>query len=152
MIYEKLSGNKKIPMHMPGHKRNTALAPYLKHLGADLDITEIEGFDNLNDPCGIILESMKKAAKMRGAKSAFYLINGTTAGILAGISATVSYGDTVICARNCHKSVYNALELAGADTVFVMPKIHSETGISWSIEPDSIKNGIKETPKQSLLL
>jgi len=152
MIYNKLLENKKIPMHMPGHKRNTAIAPYLKHLGADLDITEIEGFDNLHSPDGIILESMEKAAKLRGAKSAFYLVNGTTAGILAGISATVSYGDTVICARNCHKSVYNALELIGAKTRFVMPEIHSKTGISGSISPSEIEKAIKENPYAKLVI
>lgn len=152
MIYEKLSGNKKIPMHMPGHKRNTAIAPYLKHLGANLDITEIDGFDNLHSPEGIILDSMKKAEKLRGAKSAFYLVNGTTAGILAGISATVSQDDTVICARNCHKSVYNALELIGAKTRFVMPDIHSKTGISGSISPDVIENEIKENPDAKLVI
>ena len=152
VIYDKLLGNKKIPMHMPGHKRNTAIAPYLKHLGADLDITEIEGFDNLHAPCGIIRESMERAAKLRGAKNAFYLVNGTTAGILAGISATVSCGDTVICARNCHKSVYNALELTGAKTVFVMPKIHSETGISGSILPQDIEAAIKESPDTKLVI
>ena len=152
MIYEKLLGNKKIPMHMPGHKRNTAIAPYLKRLGADLDITEIEGFDNLYSPCGIIRESMEKAAKLRGTKSAFYLVNGTTAGILAGVSAVVSGGDTVICARNCHKSVYNALELVDAKTVFVMPNIHGETGISGSIMPSDIEKAIKENPTAKLVV
>lgn len=152
VIYEKLISNKKIPMHMPGHKRNTALAPYLKNLGADLDITEIEGFDNLHSPDGIIRDSMEKAAKLRKAKSAFYLVNGTTAGILASISAVVSSGDTVICARNCHKSVYNTLELRDAKTVFVMPKIHEETGISGSIMPEDIENAINEKPTAKLVI
>ena len=152
MIYEKLLGNKKIPMHMPGHKRNTALAPYLKHLGADLDVTEIDGFDNLHSPEGIIRDSMEKAAKLRGAKSAFYLVNGTTAGILASVSAVVSAGDTVICARNCHKSVHNALELRDAKTVFVMPKIHEKTGISGSIMPVDIENAINENPTAKLVI
>lgn len=152
MIIDKLSKNKKIPMHMPGHKRNTSLAPYLKRLGADLDITEISGFDNLHDPCGIILNSMQKAAKLRNAKAAFYLVNGSTAGILAGICSVVSSADTVICARNCHKSVYNALEISGAKTVFVMPKIHSETGISGSIMPSDIENAIRKNPNAKLVI
>lgn len=152
MLIDKLSANNKIPMHMPGHKRNTALAPYLKSLCAELDITEIEGFDNLHAPGGIILESMKKAAALRNTKSAFYLVNGSTAGILAGISAVVEREDTVICARNCHKSVYNALELVGASPVFVMPKIHEETGISGSISPNDIAKKIKENPNTKLII
>lgn len=151
MIYDKLSGNKRIPMHMPGHKRNTALAPYLKHLGADLDITEITDFDNLHAPCGIIGKSQEKAAKLRGAEYAFYLVGGSTAGILASVSAIVEQGDKVICARNCHKSVYNALELTGADTIFVMPKIH-KTGISGSVTPCEIEEKIKENPDTRLVI
>ncbi len=152
MIIDKLSQNKKIPMHMPGHKRNTALAPYLKRLGADLDITEIDGFDNLHAPCGIIYESMQKASALRNSKSAFYLVGGTTAGILASVSAVIDGGDKVIVARNCHKSVYNALELNNAETVYVMPKIDAKTGISGSIDPCSIENVIKENPDAKLLI
>lgn len=152
MIIDKLSQNKKIPMHMPGHKRNTALAPYLKRLAADLDITEIDGFDNLHAPSGIIYESMQKAAKLRRAKSAFYLVGGTTAGILASVSAVIDNGDKVIVARNCHKSVYNALEINGAKTVFIMPEVDSKTGISASVSPLNIEIAIKENPDAKLVV
>ncbi len=152
LIIDRLSQNKKIPMHMPGHKRNTALAPYLKRLGADLDITEIEGFDNLHAPSGIIYESMKKAASLRGAKSAFYLVGGSTAGILASVAAVIERGDKVIVARNCHKSVYNALELQEANMAFVMPEIHRKTGISGSIKPCDIEDAIKENPDAKLVI
>ena len=51
MLLDELTGYApgRLPMHMPGHKRNTALADYLKALRADLDITEIDGFDKY--PC-----------------------------------------------------------------------------------------------------
>lgn len=32
-----------LSLHMPGHKENLDLAPYLKALGAQLDITELPG-------------------------------------------------------------------------------------------------------------
>ena len=52
MLLDELTGYApgRLPMHMPGHKRNTALADYLKALRADLDITEIDGFDDLHAP------------------------------------------------------------------------------------------------------
>ena len=43
-----------LSLHMPGHKENTALAPYLAQLGAQWDITELPGFDDLHDPSGIL--------------------------------------------------------------------------------------------------
>ena len=151
-LLELLEENKKIPMHMPGHKRNTALSPYLKKLGADVDITEITGFDNLNNACGILKESMEKAANLRKADRAFYLVNGATGGILAAVSALVGNGDKVIVARNCHKSVYNAIELAGAVPVFVLPKVDEKTGIPGDIKKEDIENEIKTNPDARLVI
>ena len=70
MILEKLQfeNKNKIPMHMPGHKRNLSLsgeATYLSKLAADCDITEIDGFDDLHDADGILKDSMKRASLTR---------------------------------------------------------------------------------------
>ena len=64
--------------HMPGHKRNTALAPYLKALRADLDVTEIPGFDSLDAPTGLLRRLQERAARLRGAKAAFLSVSGST--------------------------------------------------------------------------
>ena len=50
------------PYHMPGHKRQAwgALPQQLY----ELDITEIEGFDNLHQAEGILQELQKKAARI----------------------------------------------------------------------------------------
>ena len=71
------------PFHMPGHKRNAfpMKNPY------EIDITEIDGFDDLHAPEGILKEAMERAAKVYGAKQSYYLVNGSTCGILAAISA-----------------------------------------------------------------
>lgn len=151
-LIDRLKENKRIPMHMPGHKRNVLLSPYLEKLSADIDITEIDGFDNLHDPDGILKESMEKAASIRGARKAFYLVNGSTCGILASICALIGKGDTVICARNCHKSVYNALELCGARVVFVNPMIDKKTGICGSLNPDNIEEKINSNPDAKLIV
>lgn len=147
-----LEENKKIPMHMPGHKRNVMLADYLKRLGADLDITEIDGFDNLHNAGGILKQSMEKAAALRGADRAFYLINGTTAGILAAVCAVVSRGDKVVVARNCHKSVYNAVELAGAEPIFILPKQDDENGIVGPIEYTDLENTLSMNENVKLVI
>ena len=66
------------PFHMPGHKRTDKLDfpdPY------SIDITEIDGFDNLYHAEGILKEAQMRAAEMFGAKATFYLINGSTSGI-----------------------------------------------------------------------
>ena len=75
-LYEALRENRDsgiCPMHMPGHKRNTQLFEMENPYG--LDITEIDGFDNLHNAQGILKESMEQAAALWGAKKTWYLIN-----------------------------------------------------------------------------
>ena len=84
MLYDKLlkyRDSDYYPFHMPGHKRkNIDFAnPY------EIDITEIDGFDNLHDACNVIKQSQKMAADLYGARESFYLINGSTCGILSAI-------------------------------------------------------------------
>ena len=148
-LFKKLQKNNKLPMHMPGHKRKSY--PYLTGM-AELDITEIEGFDNLHSASGILLKSMEGAAKLRGARAAFYLINGSTCGILASVCAMLSQADKVIVARNCHKSVYNAIEIAGAEPVFVYPKISARYGIAGSVRPEDIEAAVSENPDCRLII
>lgn len=75
------------PFHMPGHKRNMPEEIGALQGIAGLDITEIEGFDDLHAPDGILKEAQEKAAVVFGAEETFFLVNGSTAGILTAVSA-----------------------------------------------------------------
>ena len=111
-LYEKLKKygqSDYYPFHMPGHKRNLTMLP--KWNPYEMDITEIDGFDNLHDAQEILADTMKEIANFRGAEDSFLLINGTTCGLLAGSSACVERGSEVIVARNCHKAVYHGIFL-----------------------------------------
>ncbi len=97
------------PFHMPGHKSNDSSTP-LK--GAfRCDITEIDDFDNLHDESGIILEAEKRANRLYGADETFFLVNGSTSGVLAAISAALGKNGTILAARGSHKSFYHAAYL-----------------------------------------
>jgi len=139
-LLEKYSNSDMIPMHMPGHKRNALIADYLNKIGAKYDITEIDGFDNLHEPCEILKSSMNRAAKLWKSRKSFYLVNGSTCGILAGVHSIIKSGDKVLVARNCHKSVYNALELCGANPILITPPIDVKSGIYASVSPEAIEN------------
>lgn len=141
-----------VPMHMPGHKRNTVLAPFLKALRADLDLTEIDEFDDLHAPEGILKEGMDRAARLWGSDRAFYLVNGSTAGILAGVRAAVHRGDRVLVARNCHKSVYHALALCGVEPVFLSPPATPDYGIAASLPPERVEQALEARPDIRLVI
>lgn len=59
------------PFHMPGHKRN--MSGYMLQAAYQLDITEIEDFDNLHRPTGIIGQAQKKQPVYGEPEKAFFL-------------------------------------------------------------------------------
>lgn len=107
------------PFHMPGHKRRALSFPN----PYTIDITEIDGFDNLHHAEGLIREAEERAAKLYGADRSYYLVNGSTCGLLAAICAAARRGDKVLAARNCHKAVYHAISMQGLAAEFLYPAI-----------------------------
>lgn len=134
-----------LPFHMPGHKRNTALAGmdgYLAALGAGCDITEVDGFDSLAEPSGVLKELKERAAGLYHSGQTELLVNGSTCGILAAIEAAVPYGGTVLVARNCHKSVYNGLRLKNARVRYLLPPVDEQTGIAGAISCEEVRQAL----------
>ena len=101
--------------HMPGHKRRFNM------LGDEpafaIDITEIEGFDDLHHADGILKEAQERAAKVYHGEETHFLVNGSSVGILSAVAGVTRRGDTILVARNCHKSVYHAIEMNGLNPV-----------------------------------
>lgn len=123
--------------HMPGHKRNEEFMG--NSLPYGMDITEIEGFDDLHHSEEILLEAQKRAAKVFKAEESFYLINGSTSGNLAGIMAVTNPGDKVLIARNNHKSIYNGVYLRQLRPVFIYPELDRTHNIMGEISKDEVK-------------
>lgn len=136
------------PLHMPGHKRRMAQfeRPF------DIDITEIEGFDNLHHCEGILRQSQERAAALYGAEETFYLVNGSTCGLLSAVSACVPHGGRLLMARNCHKAVYHAALLNRLHVTYLYPCIDWQTGLYGSVLPDDVEAALKEQPGVSAVL
>ncbi len=133
-LHDKLKTLDKYPFHMPGHKRN----PEFDITGSEIDITEIEGFDNLHSPDGLILDIEKRLQSHYKSKNSFLLVNGSTVGILAAIFAVCNEGDKIIIARNCHKSVYNACVLLKLKVVYLEPEFDSVNQCYTGIMQDKV--------------
>ena len=159
-LYEKLMeycSSDAYPFHMPGHKRNPELirellgGVYGDNMPYQIDITEIDGFDNLHHAEEILLEGQKRAADLYGAEESFYLINGSTCGILASVFACTSQRGKILIARNCHKAVYHAVELRELETVYLYPQLFIDGDIVWQgaaqingpIDPADVEQALK---------
>lgn len=146
----KHAGGFPVSFHMPGHKgsrlyRRFGYEDFMNSF-IDCDITEIPGADNLFQMESVIKEVADKYADLYDVLASYPLINGTSGGLIAGILASVKKGGKLIMARNCHKSVFNALMLGDISPVYAYPSIIEEYGISGAIEPEEIERCIKENP------
>ncbi len=144
---QKFKKNKRTLFTTPSHGQGDFIVPESKKmLGRrffSCDYSEAEGFDNLARPTGIIKLAQDDAAKIYGAKSTFFLTNGSTSGIVASMLAILNKNDKVLIARNCHKSVYNGLVLSGAIPIWITPLYNSDWGIYEALDYDYIEETFK---------
>lgn len=110
------------------------------------DFSEIDGFDNIRNPKGILKSSQEKASAIYNSKASFYLYNGSTSGILALMMSVLDENDKVLIPRNCHISVLNGLILTKAQGIFVEPQYDSDFGVAQAISPSLIEQKLNETP------
>jgi arginine decarboxylase len=92
------------------------------------------------------MESEKLCAHTFGAQNAYFLINGTTAGIQAMIMSTCEPGDEIIIPRNAHKSTIGGIILSGAVPVYIQPEINEDLGFAMGITEEAVKKAIKDHP------
>lgn len=147
-LYEKLKeygDSDYYGFHMPGHKRNPNVTgaglPY------KIDITEIEGFDDLHHADGILVEAQERAARVYRSEETHFLVNGSTVGILSAISGTTQKGDTILVARNCHKSVYHAIYMNELKPVYLYPEFDSKQHLNTEISVQDVKDALEEHPE-----
>lgn len=148
---ENLAKSDDLAMHMPGHKRNAQLAGYLQRLSAELDVTEIHGFDELHHPTGVLKEVMTRAEKLWRSDHTYLLINGSTCGILAGIHSSICRGDRVLVARACHKSVYNGLALLDAKVSYLTQTV-TDAGYCLPVDVAQVQAQLQTHPDIKLVI
>lgn len=136
------------PFHMPGHKRQVLEGQgYFAY-----DITEIPGFDDLHHPEGILREAMDRAAMAYGSDRTFFLVNGSTAGILAAINSVYMQSQKkgkLLLARNSHKSAYNALLLTGMDAEYLYPSYLAAFHLNGGIAPAAVEDVLSKKQNEN---
>lgn len=117
---KKYADSDPVRMHMPGHKG-------FSFIGAEaLDITEVDGADELFSPNGIIAESEANASKIFGSRT-FYSAGGSTLCIqamlrLIALNAKKGRKPLILAGRNAHKAFINACALLDIDIEWLYPQ------------------------------
>lgn len=127
--------------HMPGHKRHNLTGDSLPY---GIDITEIDGFDDLHHAGGILKEAQELAARVYGAEETRFLVNGSTVGILSAILGSTSRGDRILVPRHCHKSVYHAIYLNELRPVYLYPEFSEDLHLNTDISVSAVKAALME--------
>lgn len=113
--------------HMPGHKQGRGFPQLFHDLLIEMDVTEVDGTDNLAHPTGIIADAQRCAARAFGSRHTFFLTQGATIGNHAMILATCRPGHKLMVPRNVHVSVINAMMLYGVEPVWIPSKFNKKT-------------------------
>lgn len=142
--------------YTPGHKRGQGISQLLADLLGprvfQADLPELPELDNLFAPEGVIQEAQQLAAAAFGAEHTWFLVNGSSTGIIAAVLATCSTGDKIIVPRNIHQSVIHGLILSGAIPIFVNPEYDPQLNISNSITPNAVATALKQHPEAKAIM
>jgi arginine decarboxylase len=116
-----------------------------------IDLPDLPGF-NLFEPDGYIAAAQAQAAQTFGADQTWFLVNGSTVGVIASILATCGPGDKIILPRNVHTSAISGLILSGAHPVFIYPEYDPHWDLAHCITPGSVAQALRHYPEAKAIL
>lgn len=120
-----------VRLHVPGHaggggRLNESFLDTLRGI-CIYDATEIEGLDHLHAAQGVIAEAMQRASMIFSVNRTYFVVGGSTAGILASLRAVARPGELVLMDRTVHLAAVQALSLFGIGAVVIAPEIDLRT-------------------------
>ncbi len=136
----------KISMHIPGHKSSRGLSAYFRKNAFSIDLTELSGTDNLQNPDGILKNAQENCAKIFGAEETHFLTGGSSLGLRAMILGCVPRGGKLLVDRCCHKSVISAIAIGGARPVFLEPDFDDDLGLYLGVSAEEVKSKLEDHP------
>lgn len=127
------SSNHYRSFHTPGHQ-NGKLIKLFKEFSTVLNsnLFEIdssiscEELDSVHDPQGVIKEATELASKTFNSDKTFFVVGGSTLSNIITVFSMFSRGDTVLVARNLHKSIWAAIQLRELKPIFVPINYHGD--------------------------
>ncbi len=144
------------PFATPGHKLGKGMDPELVALyGADAfacDIPVSGGADSIHFGFDTWRLAEELGADAWNADRTFYLVNGSSTGNLAFLTAQLRPGDKVIVARDVHKSMMVALIQCGARPVYIAPRLHPKLDIGLGIEAEDVEELLRKHPDAKMVI
>lgn len=144
------------PFHTPGHQRGQGAPELLREAwGSQVwqwDLPELPGLDNLFNATGPIAAAQAFAAQVFGADRTWFLVNGSTAGVMAAIVATCGPGEKLLLPRNVHRSAIAGLIWSGAVPIFINPPYDPDWDLGGTLTPAQVAQALAQHPDLKAVL
>src|SRR3954464_12527745 len=135
---------------IPAHNGGRGPAPeFTKWAGMDaarFDVPLSHGVDTRDRAWGVQSTAQELFAEAVGAKQTLFSSNGSTLSVHVAIMTVAGPGDTLVMARNGHKSSFAGLVLSGARPVYVDPYYDEDLEIALGPQPADLERALDEHP------
>ncbi|HEV7751282.1 MAG TPA: aminotransferase class I/II-fold pyridoxal phosphate-dependent enzyme [Baekduia sp.] len=105
------------------------------------------GVDTRHQSWQVEPTAMELFAQAVGADQTLFSTNGSTENVHVAMMAAVKPGETIVMARNGHKSAFSALVLSGAQPVYVDPVYDGDWQVAHGVEPGELDRVLDEHPE-----
>ncbi|WP_408897568.1 aminotransferase class I/II-fold pyridoxal phosphate-dependent enzyme [Nocardioides sp. R1-1] len=137
-----------IPAHRSG---NTDVPPHASRWSGEqafrADVGMNKGVDNRHQSWQVEPTAMKLFAQAVGADETMFSTNGSTENVHVAMMAAVRPGETLVMARNGHKSAFSGLVLSGALPVYVEPEYDERWQVAHGVDPSTLDRTLREHPE-----
>lgn len=134
---EEYSQRAGLRLHMPGHAGKNQALPRSWQDILKLDITEVEGLDDLHWPRGPIEAGQQMLAQAFGARQSCFLVNGASSGIHSFFMG-LKPGSRVLVPRNAHRSFFAGMVLSGVFPVYIPCQV-SDLGLALAVDSEEFE-------------
>ena len=135
-----------IPAHVGGRRVVPDAARWagMEAFRADLPLSH--GLDTRDRAWAVQQTAQELFAEAVGADQTLFSTNGSSMSAHVAMLTVAGPGETIVMARNGHKSAFAALVLSGARPVYVHPVYDAELELTHGITPDALRTALDDHP------
>src|ERR1700716_948476 len=136
---------------IPAHNGGRGPAPeFVQWAGPDaarFDVPMSHGVDTRNRAWGVQSTAQELFAEALGARQTLFSTNGSSMNAHVAIMAVAGPGETLVMARNGHKSAFAGLVMSGARPVYVEPYFDGELEVALAPLPGDLRTALDANPQ-----
>src|SRR3954451_3448311 len=136
---------------IPAHSGGRGPAPeFTKWAGAEAarsDLPMSHGLDTRDRAWGVQATAQELFAEAVGAKQTLFSTNGSSLNARVAIMTVAGPGETLVVARNGHKSTFSGLVLSGARPVYVDPAYDEQLELAHTVTAEALREAFDAHPE-----